>query len=371
MKNIPPAPTPKRSLPQPKNAAVVQVDNAKYYLAENISVPFYFPGGEQIPFERIDNLGGIQRGVFTTADPLKITFMSRNVVGKLRGVKEISRGEFEARAGRQVRAKEHEFKLKPERTFYHSGDFGDLIYALPTIKRLGGGKLYLGPEIRLSRQTRTRESMSPAKVDMIYDLLRCQDYIDDVIFAQNYPEVRYDLNTFREFCMTFQSGDYQKREGFVRTYSLSEIHLLTFDLDRGDETMPWLSVDAPWEVEGKPIVIHRSHRYHNDAFPWRRLVEKHGEQMVFVGLKAEHDDFIRTFGYVEFFYADNLLELARVIAGAKVYIGNQSCPYAIAEGLKKNTIQETWLIDPNCVFNRPNAIFAKTSEVEIPSGWLK
>jgi len=48
------------------------------------------------------------------------------------------------------------------------------------------------------------------------------------------------------------------------------------------------------------------------------------------------------------------LDLAQVISGADLFIGNQSCAYAIAEGLKKRAVLEvcTWL--PNCLFHRPD-----------------
>lgn len=367
----PPAPAPRVVIPKPKAATVIKVDPNRYYFAENIGSPFVLPGGEKLQFDKVDVIGGLPRGVYATADSNKIFLINRFLVGRKTGVKEITRQEYETRSGRRAVRLQEEIKLKPERTFYHSGDFGDIIYALPTIQRLGGGKLHLGPEMRLSRQTQTRETMSPAKLEMIYDLLKCQEYIDDVIYTPNYPNVRWDLNLFREYCMTFQSGRYWEREGFDRTRSLSEIHLYTFDLERGDETKPWLRADVPWEVDGKPIVIHRSHRYRNEAFPWKKLVDQHGDRMVFTGLKSEHNDFVKEVGYVDFFYVDNLLELARVIAGAKVFIGNQSCPYAIAEGMKKNTIQETWLVDPNCLFDRPNAIFGRNSDVTLPERWLE
>ena len=39
---------------------------------------------------------------------------------------------------------------------------------------------------------------------------------------------------------------------------------------------------------------------------------------------------------------------ARIIAGSKIFIGNQSTPFAIAEGMKHNRILETDITIPNC-----------------------
>ena len=71
----------------------------------------------------------------------------------------------------------------------------------------------------------------------------------------------------------------------------------------------------------------------------------------------------------------NIMELARLIAGAGVLIGNQSAPMAIALGLGQNVIQECWQGNPNCLFpKRRNAIFwgvdTTDPNIDIPPAWL-
>jgi hypothetical protein len=65
------------------------------------------------------------------------------------------------------------------------------------------------------------------------------------------------------------------------------------------------------------------------------------------------------------------LEAARVISGAKVFIGNQSCPMAITIGLGVNVIQESWGPDANCLFERNNFLAVHGNSVKIPPAWLK
>jgi hypothetical protein len=67
---------------------------------------------------------------------------------------------------------------------------------------------------------------------------------------------------------------------------------------------------------------------------------------LFVGTAAEFEEF----GAGEHYFADDALGLARVIAGASVFVGNQSLPYAIAEGLKVGRLQEVSTDVPNCRF---------------------
>ena len=60
------------------------------------------------------------------------------------------------------------------KTFLHGGDFGDLIYALPAIRALGGGVLYL------SEAHPGREPLTAARRDVLLPLLERIDYLADV-----------------------------------------------------------------------------------------------------------------------------------------------------------------------------------------------
>ncbi len=91
-------------------------------------------------------------------------------------------------------------------------------------------------------------------------------------------------------------------------------------------------------------------------------------KLLFVGLKHEWREFIGHHGYVEYVPTANMLEVAQLIAGSDLFIGNQSCANAIAEGLKHNSIQETHLEYPDCVYVRPNASFIADGVVTLPDG---
>ena len=49
------------------------------------------------------------------------------------------------------------------------------------------------------------------------------------------------------------------------------------------------------------------------------------------------------------------LELAQVINGADLFVGNQSFPLAVAEALKKPVVVEVDPGEPNCCFSRHTA----------------
>ena len=66
--------------------------------------------------------------------------------------------------------------------------------------------------------------------------------------------------------------------------------------------------------------------------------------------------FIHTFVY-------SCIDLFELISGCELFIGNQSFPYSLAEGIKKPAIQETDFEGvPNCVFERDNAYFTTSKE---------
>lgn len=252
---------------------------------------------------------------------------------------------------RQIRCNE-------PKTFYHSGDLGDIIYSLPAVRYLGGGTLLLGP-CRSGAQFQTREPMTPERAAILIPLLKEQPYIIDARFASSPDGVDVDLNEFRR-------GVWKDNHE-----NLCYIHLKTFAVPFTEADRSWIQVRHPLPFADRPVVIARSGRYHSD-FDWKRMLSMYEGKIVFLGTDTEHSSFCDEFKTdVLFFRTKTLLEVARAIAGAKLFIGNQSSPYAIAEGMKKNTVQETWPGAANCIFERPGASYSwrprgKTTPIVTP-----
>jgi hypothetical protein len=232
--------------------------------------------------------------------------------------------------------------------FGHSGDLGDIIYALPTIKATGGGILYL-----YFKPGKTWHGMDADRAASLRSLLILQPYIDDVIFC---PEGRppgapdHNLNGFRD----------HGRPG----RNLADMHLATHGLGPEARYAPWLVVDVP--APEAAVVFARSARCRNGDFPWKRVWETYRRAAGFVGTAEEHEDFCSSIGPVPRIPTANLLEVARVIAGSRLVVGNQSCPAAIAEGLKHPLILEVYPSLPNCCFERLGRINAWNGEIELP-----
>jgi hypothetical protein len=253
--------------------------------------------------------------------------------------------------------------------FHHSGDLGDIIYSLPVLKVLGGGVLYLSSDCRYPFPKPPRTVMTHPVANLITPFLEQQPYVWQCKYTPNLPfSTDVDLNTFRDYYRTHKPD---------RVKSLFQLHLAPFGLSH-PEDKPWLFIDQVTRVPGRPIAVNLTPRYRNPHFPWLHLIRQYSEQMVFVGLEEEAKEFNRMCAAVgravPWCRTANLMELARVVAGSKVFIGNQSTPMALALGFGKNVIQECWQGNANCLFNRSNAIFWGVStvdpEIAIPDDWL-
>lgn len=235
----------------------------------------------------------------------------------------------------------------PGRWFGHSGDLGDIIYALPTIRAAGGGTLYVYHSTIWGRH-----GMDANKAESLRSLLVLQPYINEVIFCANgLPDGsrEHKLNLFR-----------LNRK--VR--NLADMHLASYGFAPSQREKRWITVDRA--NPASRVVFARSARYHNRRFPWKRVWKKFERVAGFVGTIDEYSDFCDLVGPVLHLPTRNLLEVAQVIAGSQLFVGNQSCPAAIAEGLKHPMILEVCPRCANCSFRRRHRLEAWGANFILP-----
>lgn len=228
--------------------------------------------------------------------------------------------------------------LSPTRivNYFHSGDLGDVLYALPSIRALGKGDLYLN-----SRPWTAK--MPPERVKVLKSLLEAQSYVDRVSHGDA-PKDEYTVDF-----STFRNG------GLIYGVSLGDLQSDWVHADADFE--PWLQVEPSTQGHGR-IVCHRSPRYQNPYFRWDEIGKEFLSQLLFVGLPHEVEELRRTTKvHAEYVATQDYLELARLIAGADLFIGNQSSPMALAIGLGVPFIQETCLWTPDCLYPRENGSY--------------
>jgi len=230
-------------------------------------------------------------------------------------------------------------------TFKHSGDLGDIVFSLPAVRALGGGVLYLDPEggkdeplVHFGYTDRTR--LDRAGIDSLRTLLVQQPYVADVRLWTG-QAVTYNLDLFRRH-LTFNN--------------LSDSHLAAFKLDAREKDARWLQVSETDPRLAGRVAISRSLKVHGNHTFWEFEVRKIRERCVFLGTRREHEFFEEALGYtVDYAHTPTIADLAVAIASAESFIGNQSLAHAIAEGLKKDLIQEVYRVGPAAVFRRQGA----------------
>lgn len=217
--------------------------------------------------------------------------------------------------------------------FKHSGNVGDIIYSLPTVQALlkrhnqqyaayylhtdvpayyAGGINHPAGNVRLSREF----------AGSILPLLKAQPYICDVDNLTS-QHVDYNLDQFRDTGFDFGLGHIARYYGYAFD--------VAYDLSK-----PWLTVE-PDASYADAVVINRTNRYLNPNLNYNFLY-KH-ERNIFVGLREEYEQFRRNVR-CEYVPTADHYQLARIIAGCKLFIGNQSSAFALAEGLKVPRILE-------------------------------
>jgi hypothetical protein len=232
--------------------------------------------------------------------------------------------------------------------YFHSGDLGDVLYALPSIRELGTGDLYLNSRPWTAKMTEQRAAV-------LRPLLEAQDYVGQV-FHGDAPTDEYCVNF-----ATFRNG------GLFYGVNLMELQSDWVNANASPE--PWLKVSPSVRASGR-VVCHRSPRYHNPYFRWDLIGEALGTKMLFVGMPHEVEELRRvTKVHADYAITHDYLELAKLIAGADLFIGNQSSPMALAIGLGVPFIQETCLWTPDCLYPRKDGTYCYDggiSHFEIP-----
>lgn len=232
--------------------------------------------------------------------------------------------------------------------YFHSGDLGDVLYALPSMRELGRGDLYLNSRPWTAKMTEARAAV-------LRPLLEAQDYVGQVIHGDA-PAGEHFVNfsTFRNGGIFFGLNLMEHQSEWVNANASPE---------------PWLKVSPSARARGR-VVCHRSPRYQNPYFRWDLIGEAFGTKMLFVGMPHEVEELRRvTKVHAEYEITQDYLELAKLIAGADLFIGNQSSPMALAIGLGVPFIQETCLWIPDCIYPRQDGVYCYDggiSQFEIP-----
>jgi hypothetical protein len=226
-------------------------------------------------------------------------------------------------------------------TFKHSGNCGDIIYSLSSIKALCIDKatkaiLYIHldqPSTYTSEQHPVGNvMMNKYMYEMVKPLLEAQPYIERVVPMTDSDAFDYDLDLFRRDYLNLSCGNIAQWIG--NTYPELRPNLYERSL----------FVDP---IPNDYIIVNRTHRYNNLYINYMSL--SNYENVYFVGTETEYKSMHIHNEGLKHLQCKDFLELARYIAGCRLFIGNQSMAFAIAEQLKSKRILEQHYHCPNVI----------------------
>jgi len=200
--------------------------------------------------------------------------------------------------------------------FQHDGGNGDIIYSLPIIYAFGGGTLYITNKNRYQ---------------FIASLLELQGLIIKEGFGPK------EIINFRGFRYIDKAA--RKRGPKHLLLCHSELLNITCDL-----TQKWLKVAPTHKYD---IVINRTRKFHDKKeIDWKLLYDYNS---AFIGYDNDFKLFQRetNLSWPKIKY-NNALEMTQIIAGSKLFVGNQSFAFSVAEGLKHPRVLEVYYQANNC-----------------------
>jgi len=201
--------------------------------------------------------------------------------------------------------------------FLHSGQLGDIICSLPVIYHLSkkhSCNLYLNIDKKNS-------FLNFEIYKKLLPLLKKQPYIKNIdIYKNQSIDVNFDL--FREFPFLW--------------FNLNKIFLqltgLNFDLNK-----KFIFVKKIKKFSNKVIIL-RSLRRQNLSLKYNFLNKN--KNLIFIGLKDEFFNLKKKIPNLKYYNCKDFLEMSIIINSSKLFIGNNSFGFHLAEGLKVKRILE-------------------------------
>lgn len=290
------------------------------------------------------------------------------------------------------------------KVFMHCGDVGDVIYSLHTMKLLDDEKYK--NILTLRNYYPVREAFTKEKVAKLTPFFESQFYVDKVAYDR--------INGIRWMGPSIKLDKWRDGGSIMRMWgieynNIAAITAYSLGIQNYPQEESWLICPDPKKVA--EIVVSRSSRCHNQSVNWNKVLyniyspkitdmhipsynkkgksripkarhfikdnlnfklkininkdnfdiesfDVYRKNMIFVGYPEEYNDFCNKFGEIKYYPTETFYELFQVIAGCKIFCGNQSAPMALAIGLGvPKIIQEVWSYSMDCKFNRGNMVY--------------
>jgi hypothetical protein len=201
------------------------------------------------------------------------------------------------------------------KVFCHSGATGDIIFSLPTIQAMGGGKLII-------------TNFHKQRAESITKLIEVQPYISSVEWSETKPSYAHDLDKFRQHAGHHSNliEAHFKGQGIDIDYSFRE---------------GWLTLPEDVNIINgiRYAIINRTTNYADPNFNWAKEVDylySIADEVYFIGYPEEYLLFNDKFQTKVKYFPCDFLEAAYLIKKAVMFTGCYSAMSTIAMGLGIN-----------------------------------
>jgi hypothetical protein len=234
--------------------------------------------------------------------------------------------------------------MKETISVLHSGHLGDVIYSLSSAYaafELHNKPIdfYIGFNLKngVPGHPSGGFTMNDVTYNYIKPLLEYQPWVNKVEKHTNQP-IDYNFDWFRDIGINLSSGD-------IRMW-----HWALFpELNNGVLKQPLIKPDRDLEYLNDSIIINLSKRYRNNTINYS-ILEPIASKCLFVGLDDEFTAFNRAYMMgIKRLHVKDALHMCQIISSCKLFIGNQSSSYAIAEQLKVPRLLEIYNFCPNVI----------------------
>jgi hypothetical protein len=202
-----------------------------------------------------------------------------------------------------------------DKVFTHSGATGDMVFSLPTIRAMGGGKLVI-------------TNFHKQRAESIMKLIEIQPYINGVEWSEDKPFGTYDLDKFRQYASHHNN--------------LVEAHMngQAIPIDKSWQD-GWLTLPENVNIINgvRYSIINRTTNYADPNCDWSKEVEylqSISDVVYFIGYPEEYLIFQDKFHTEAKYFPCDFLEGAYLLKKAVMFTGCYSAWSTIAMGLGIN-----------------------------------
>jgi hypothetical protein len=226
----------------------------------------------------------------------------------------------------------------------HSGHSGDVIYSLSSAYaafELHNKPIdfYIGFILRngVPGHPSGNFTMNDVTYNYLKPLLEAQPYINKVEKHTN-QEIDYNFDWFRDIGINLSPGD-------IRMW-----HWAIYpELNKSLSIPPLMTPERHLEYLDDSIIISLSKRYRNNMINYS-ILEPIAHKCLFVGLDDEFTQFNHSYMMgIKRLHVKDALHMCEIISSCKLFIGNQSSSFSIAEQLKVPRLLEVYNSCPNVI----------------------